>query len=92
MIKNDSSITFDTLQEAQEEHANYGGILLVLDDGKYCVCNLCVNPGCGECGRTDEWIESLAPSWSEAAPENARRDPRNKDPKRNKNISQTEMF
>ena len=70
---------FKTLTEAQAAHEEYGGILLVLDDGEYAHCHFCEKDElCGECGRTAEWLDSLAPSWSEASPENIRRDPRNR--------------
>lgn len=68
---------FPHIKEAMEYHSSMGGILLVLDKG-YGICTLCTNDDTpNECGRTDLWLESLAPSWSEASPENARRDPRN---------------
>ncbi|MDY6868827.1 MAG: hypothetical protein SVT56_13180, partial [Chloroflexota bacterium] len=51
-----------------------GGILLVNDDGTYSICRHCDYKRC-EC-RTIKWIKTLAPSWDEAAPENAARDPR----------------
>ncbi|MFA5353156.1 MAG: hypothetical protein WC291_02910 [Thermodesulfovibrionales bacterium] len=70
--------TFKTLNEALAAHEYHGGILLVLDNGKYAVCDRCLPGRCGKCGRSEEWLDSLAPSWSEAAPENMRRDPRNK--------------
>jgi hypothetical protein len=63
-----------TLLEAREAHRQHGGILLVEADG-YAVCHGCpVDRSCF-C-RPTHWVDSLAPSWDETAPENARRDDR----------------
>lgn len=67
--------TFKRLHEAQAEHDVSGGILLINDDGSFTLCQDCRLDNC-RC-RTIEWVDSLAPSWSEAAPENAARDKRN---------------
>ena len=69
---------FTTLKDAESHHEEYGGILLIMDSGEYGVCSYCPHDGCGECGRSVEWLDSLGPSFSEAAPENMRCDPRNR--------------
>lgn len=83
---------FDTLTEAMVHQSASGGILLILKGQKYGVCTCCLNDDMENgCGRSDEWLASLEPSWSEAAPENARRDPRN-NTKNGQSIEQPEMF
>jgi len=56
------------LQIAEQEHETYGGILLI-DNGKPRVCFNCDKRAPCKC-RPPGHIESLAPSYSEAAPEN----------------------
>jgi len=68
-------LKFKTLTEAEAGHNEVGGVLLVEDDGTYTLCLDCVYERPCEC-RNRKWTDSLAPSWSEAAPENAVRDPR----------------
>jgi hypothetical protein len=68
--------TFKNLAAAETAHKRWGGILFVMASGGFLVCHHCCpgdeNP-CGECGRTKEQLAALAPSWSEASPENSRR-------------------
>ena len=59
------------LQIAEAEHEQFGGILLI-DSGKPRVCTGCVKDAPCKC-RDDGHVNSLAPSWSEAAPENINR-------------------
>ena len=69
-ISSESREIFININEAQNYHDQYGGILLVLDKG-YAVCTACIDPCI--CDRSMKWLDSLAPSWSEAHPANLRR-------------------
>lgn len=66
--------TYPTHHEARHAQETDGGVLLVNDDSTYSLCFHCGPRDC-RC-RTMAWVNSLAPSWDEAAPENAARDSR----------------
>ena len=75
-LSQESRELFKNISEAQKYHDDFGGILLVLDNG-YAVCTCCIDP-C-TCDRSMDWLDSLAPSWSEAHPANLRRTKVSKD-------------
>lgn len=58
-----------SLPKANDLHKHWGGLLLVDDDGSFMIVS--VDKDCPAFGRSSEYLEGLAPSWSEAHPDNA---------------------
>ena len=59
---------FQYLKEAEAFHEKSGGILLITGTKASVCCGCMVDKKC-QC-RDDDYVNSLAPSWSEADPDN----------------------
>lgn len=57
-----------TLEEAKRHHQHWGGVLLIDDDGSFMIVS--IEKDVAAFGRSSAYLDNLAPSWSEAHPDN----------------------